>query len=76
VREAEVGLKLEGNGQVPGPITRAPVDANGIDQGEFLDGTGQRWDVKNSPDLRPSYQPGAGSRSATLSLPTLHIDDR
>jgi hypothetical protein len=25
-----------------------------------MDSTGQRWDVKSSPDLRPSYQDGAG----------------
>jgi hypothetical protein len=60
VREAQVGLQLEGDGQVPGPITRAPLDAAGNDQGEFIDSTGQRWDVKSSPDLRPSYQNGAG----------------
>jgi hypothetical protein len=60
VREAQVGLQLEADGQVPGPITRAPLDAVGKDQGEFLDGTGQRWDVKSSPDLRPSYRTGAG----------------
>jgi len=60
VREAQVGLQLEGDGQVPGPLTRAPFDAAGKDQGEFFDSTGQRWDVKSSPDMRPSYQPGAG----------------
>ena len=60
VREAHVGLQLEGDGQVPGPITRAPLDAVGDDQGEFIDSTGQRWDVKSSPDLQPSYQQDAG----------------
>jgi hypothetical protein len=60
VREAQVGLRLEADGQVPGPITRATLDANGEDQGEFFDGAGQRWDVKSSPDLRPSYREGAG----------------
>jgi hypothetical protein len=60
VREAQVGLQLEGDGQVPGPITRAPFDAAGKDQGEFIDSTGQHWDVKSSPDLRPSYRTGAG----------------
>jgi hypothetical protein len=61
VREAEVGLQLEGDGQVPGPLTRAPFDAAGNDQGEFIDSTGQRWDVKSSPDFQPSYKPGAGT---------------
>jgi hypothetical protein len=60
VREAEVGLQLEGDGQVPGPLTRAPLDANGADQGEFFDSTGQRWDVKSSPDVIPSYERSAG----------------
>jgi hypothetical protein len=60
VREAQVGLQLEADGQVPGPITRAPFDANGEDQGEFIDSTGQRWDVKSSPDLQPSYKAQAG----------------
>jgi hypothetical protein len=60
VREAQVGLQLERDGQVPGPITRAPLDAAGNDQGEFFDSSGQRWDVKSSPDFRPSSQPGAG----------------
>jgi hypothetical protein len=60
VREAQVGLQLEADGQVPGPITRAPLDAAGNDQGEFIDSTGQRWDVKSSPDLQPSYRPDAG----------------
>lgn len=60
VREAQVGLQMERDGQVPGPITRAPLDAAGKDQGEFIDSTGQRWDVKSSPDLQPSYRPAAG----------------
>ena len=60
VREAQVGLNLERDGQVPGPITRAPFDAAGNDQDEFIDNTGQRWDVKSSPDLQPSYQQDAG----------------
>jgi hypothetical protein len=61
VREAQVGLQLEADGQV-GPIVRAPLDAAGGDQGEFIDsGTGQRWDVKSSPDVIPSYGQGAGT---------------
>jgi hypothetical protein len=61
VREAEVGLQLEADGQVPGPLTRAPLDEVGKDQGEFFDSTGQRWDVKSSPDFQPSYKAGAGT---------------
>lgn len=59
-REATVGLQMEGDGQVPGPISRTPLGPQGEDLGEFTDGTGQRWDVKSSPDVRPSYRPGAG----------------
>jgi hypothetical protein len=60
VREAQVGLQLESEGRVPGPLTRAPLDAAGKDQGEFIDSTGQRWDVKSSPDFQPSYRLNAG----------------
>ena len=61
VREAQVGLQLEADGQV-GPLVRAPLDAAGADQGEFIDtSTGQRWDVKSSPDAIPSYGEGAGT---------------
>lgn len=54
-REATVGLQVERDGAVPGPISRAPLDSSGKDQGEFIDSGGQNWDVKSSPDLRPSY---------------------
>ncbi|WP_344903471.1 hypothetical protein [Actinomadura meridiana] len=54
-REAEVGLQLERDGLLPGPIKRAPFDEAGMDQGEFVDATGKYWDVKSSPDLQPSY---------------------
>ncbi len=43
-----------------GPISRAQLDANGRDQGEFIDSDGDRWDVKSSPDVKPSYKRGAG----------------
>ncbi|WP_280441001.1 hypothetical protein [Nocardia brasiliensis] len=56
-REAEVGLGLENSGAVEGPITRAPLGANGEDQGEFIDASGKRWDVKSSPDVIPDYRP-------------------
>lgn len=54
-REATVGLQVERDGAVPGPISRAPLDSSGKDQGEFTDAQGQNWDVKSSPDVRPSY---------------------
>ncbi|MBH0778840.1 hypothetical protein [Nocardia bovistercoris] len=58
-REAEVGLALENAGRV-GPLERAPLGANGEDQGEFIDTkTGQRWDVKSSPDVIPDYRPAS-----------------
>ena len=40
-REAEVGLSLEEAGELPGPIQRDPSGA-----AEFIDATGQKWDVK------------------------------
>lgn len=55
-REAEVGLALENAGRV-GPLERAPLSADGKDQGEFIDTeTGQHWDVKSSPDVIPDYR--------------------
>ncbi|MCO5994759.1 WXG100-like domain-containing protein [Actinoallomurus rhizosphaericola] len=54
-REAEVGLQLERDGLLPGPIKRAPFDDAGNDQGEFLDANGTFWDVKSSPDLQPPW---------------------
>ncbi|AHH17042.1 hypothetical protein NONO_c22440 [Nocardia nova SH22a] len=59
-REAEVGLSAEHNGLIPGPITRAKPGPNGEDQGEFTDSSGQRWDVKSSPDFQPSYRKTPG----------------
>lgn len=40
-REAEVGLALEEQGKLPAPITRDPSG-----RAEFIDSTGQKWDVK------------------------------
>jgi hypothetical protein len=39
--EAEVGLGLEESGAVPGPIRRSPREGE-----EFIDASGQAWDVK------------------------------
>ncbi len=41
LREAEVGLNLEQAGKFPGPIIRDPSGA-----AEFIDKSGQKWDVK------------------------------
>ncbi|RJO69821.1 hypothetical protein D5S18_28390 [Nocardia panacis] len=60
-REAAVGLSAERDGLIPGPITRAQPGPNNEDMGEFVDADGSRWDVKSSPDVRPSYRPGAGT---------------
>jgi len=65
LREAEVGLILEARGDLPGPITRAPqtVDprtGDTIDHGDFIDATGQAWDVKQPTDTFPPPAPNAG----------------
>lgn len=56
-REAEVGLALEADGRIPGPIRRAPLDnsdpAFQKDQGEFIDANGNHWDVKSPLDVFP-----------------------
>lgn len=54
-REAEVGLQLERDGLLQGPITRAPLDEEGNDTGEFVDAIGTHWDVKSSPNLQPPW---------------------
>lgn len=41
IQERSVGLDLEARGDVPGPIVRDPSGA-----AEFIDGAGQKWDVK------------------------------
>jgi Pretoxin HINT domain len=52
--EATIGLTLEHQGRVPRPITREPTG-----QSEFVDATGQKWDVKapvsgvNLPEPKP-----------------------
>jgi uncharacterized protein YukE len=65
MREAEIGLIVEARGDLPGPITRAPqtrdpVTGNTIDNGEFLDATGQAWDVKQPTDIFPPTSSKAG----------------
>jgi hypothetical protein len=41
IQERTVGLELEKAGKVPGPITRDPSG-----KAEFIDGAGNKWDVK------------------------------
>ncbi len=57
LREAEVALDMEARGVLPGPIQRAPtsVDAHGktVDGGDYVDASGQAWDVKNAIDTFP-----------------------
>ncbi|MET7394759.1 hypothetical protein ABZS66_14845 [Dactylosporangium sp. NPDC005572] len=71
-REAQVGLEMERNGALAGPIERAQLDnsdpAFQKDQGDFVDANGQRWDVKSpneyyqsgdkQGELMPPEQPG------------------
>jgi hypothetical protein len=59
-REAAVAVQAEADGDLPGPVTRTPFNAEGGDDGDFTDGTGQKWEVKSSPDVRPSYANGPG----------------
>lgn len=57
-REAAVGLAAEAQGDIPGPIRRAPLDnsdpAFQKDQGEFIDANGNHWDVKSPADIFPA----------------------
>lgn len=55
MREATVGVQAEADGDIPGPLTRAPFNEAGKDVGEFTDSTGQNWDVKSSPSVQPDY---------------------
>lgn len=62
LQEAKVAVQAEADGLVDGPLTRPELGPGGEDQGDFVDGNGQRWDIKSSPDLRPSTaSQGAGT---------------
>jgi len=61
VQEAKVAVQAERDGLVDGPLTRPELGPNGEDQGDFVDGNGQRWDIKSSPDSVPSYSRVAGA---------------
>lgn len=41
-------------------MTRTPLKTDGADDGDFTDGTGQKWEVKSSPDVIPDYSKRAG----------------
>ncbi len=69
-REAEVALALEASGTLPGPLRRAVLDtsdpARHVDLGDFIDSTGQHWDVKAPTDIFPS-----GRHAGEVMPPTL-----
>jgi uncharacterized protein YukE len=57
-REAEIALDLEATGVLPGPVRRGGIDnsnpAAQVDLGDFVDATGQAWDVKAPTDIFPT----------------------
>ncbi len=63
LREADVALELEKRGVLPATVVRAELDTSDAskhrDQGDFVDGAGQRWDVKSPADIFP-YGRNAG----------------
>jgi len=61
--EAEVGLGLEEAGQVPGPITRSTNPGE-----EFVDASGQAWDVKAFRSEVPGSRGGFTVDSAMTSI--------
>ncbi|HEY2509955.1 MAG TPA: polymorphic toxin-type HINT domain-containing protein [Polyangiaceae bacterium] len=62
INEAVVGLTLEHQGAVPGPIQRATDPKS-----EFTDGTGQKWDVK-APRSGAFLPPGKNGQPAKGSF--------
>jgi WXG100 family type VII secretion target len=67
MREAEVGLALEGRGDLPQPITRYPTPA-----AEFTDANGQAWDIKgfnsNFPPRQGGFEVNAAMRQVKKEL--------
>lgn len=59
-QEAKVAVQAEADGDLPGPIARTPLKPDGDDDGDFTDATGQKWEVKSSPDIAPNYSKQAG----------------
>lgn len=66
-REAEVALGMEHDGQLTGPVTRAPM-VDGQDTGDFVDGAGKHWDMKQPTDTFP---PAAGNMAGQPMPPTM-----
>ncbi|WP_067840045.1 hypothetical protein [Nocardia lijiangensis] len=66
-REAEVALAMERNGQLTPPVTRAPM-VNGKDTGDFVDGDGKHWDMKQPTDTFPA---SAGPKAGQPMPPTM-----
>jgi hypothetical protein len=60
LQEAKLAVRAEANGDLQGPLERTPMN-KGADQGDITDATGQRWDLKSSPDVRPSYDRAPGT---------------
>lgn len=60
LRESGVGLALESQGRLPGPITRYPTPA-----AEFTDASGQAWDVKT---FNSGFPPEKGGFAVEKSL--------
>jgi len=58
IREGEIALDLERRGDLPGPVRRPDLDntnpAFQVDKGDFVDATGQHWDLKSPADTFPS----------------------
>lgn len=78
-QEAMVAVQAERDGLIPGPLRRTPLSAAGDDQGDFTDATGQRWEVKSSPEIAPWYNPKSAGRPVpkvqTIEDFTAMIDD-
>ena len=60
MQEARAARGLEQSGDLPGPVERAP--SGGAD---FIDGTGQEWDVKG---FRSDFPPGRGGYDFATSM--------
>jgi hypothetical protein len=64
IEEARVALEMERRGELPGPIQRADIDnsdpAFQLDRGDFIDATGQHWDIKRVIDIFPPESRDAG----------------
>lgn len=64
IHEREVGLGVEENGKIIGPIIRDPSG-----QAEFFDGNGQAWDVKS---FNSNYKPKKGGYTLQKSMDEIY----